>query len=688
MGSSDYAPTLKRSFSQLDRPREPFDVNGRQKRYQSSSSRKPSSSSKPDETVFRMLSPASQTGGIIGKGGSIIKSIRRDTGAMIRIEDAIQGVDVRVVTISARAFRPAQKGENELSKNIAQNEGHGNEERVDGIEESQQADEEMRKDSDEGHVNEQGLDGRSLENGIESLQTSEGNEQLKASPAQEALLRVFLRIVETTEETQDADEQDISKITAKLLVPTSEVGCVLGKKGKIIEQMREETRAQIRILSADQTPPCAAPTDEVVQIVGDIEAVKKALLAVSSRLQENPVKVQGQAFPEQPPARGNLLQKASSSGFDVDLKTHVSYSRPVVGEHTSYPSDRSLHLSESFPGVGDDVTFRILCPKEKVGSIIGKGGSIVSNIREETGAKIRIDVSSPESEERVILINATEHMDETLSKAQAALMRVHSKIIDPGPDKDAVVTTKLLVPSDQVGCLIGKGGAIIAEMRKVTRANIRIYGKEHLPPGASESDELVQIVGDIEVSQAALMRIATRLRNNLFHGKYGDTFKPAVGINMQGGNANLCDVGRRSEASWGRLHSSLSDVSSKDTSLMDGYNRNSVLPISSSRQSQEVGRRGFSRSGLQLSHEGDFARSNTAIVTSTTVEVVVPERLLGSIIGHSGNNLAEIRQISGAAVKLHKPRPGALGWTVEISGTPEQTHSAQSLLQAFILSGQ
>lgn len=45
-------------------------------------------------------------------------------------------------------------------------------------------------------------------------------------------------------------------------------------------------------------------------------------------------------------------------------------------------------------------------------------------------------------------------------------------------------------------------------------------------------------------------------------------------------------------------------------------------------------------------------------------------------------------QISGAKVKLHDVRPGSSERMVEISGTPEQAHAAQSLLQAFILSGQ
>lgn len=45
-------------------------------------------------------------------------------------------------------------------------------------------------------------------------------------------------------------------------------------------------------------------------------------------------------------------------------------------------------------------------------------------------------------------------------------------------------------------------------------------------------------------------------------------------------------------------------------------------------------------------------------------------------------------QISGANVVVHDPKPGAAEGVVIVSGAPDQTHFAQSLIQAFILCGQ
>lgn len=59
----------------------------------------------------------------------------------------------------------------------------------------------------------------------------------------------------------------------------------------------------------------------------------------------------------------------------------------------------------------------------------------------------------------------------------------------------SILTTRLLVPSSRIGCLIGKGGSIISEMRNLTRANIRIISieNENLPMVASEDEQMVQV---------------------------------------------------------------------------------------------------------------------------------------------------------------------------------------------------
>lgn len=185
---------------------------------------------------------------------------------------------------------------------------------------------------------------------------------------------------------------------------------------------------------------------------------------------------------------------------------------------------RNISTFDATPKANDTV-YRILCPGSKIGGVIGKGGNIINALRDETHAKIRIVDGIPGADERVVIIssqstgisgqntnedprndgpNEKEHeLMHPLCPAQDALLKVHDRIVveedqdgnliyEPN-EHDDVVTARLLVPSVQVGCLLGKGGTIIQQLRNDTGATIRIMPAEHLPADAIGTDELVQV---------------------------------------------------------------------------------------------------------------------------------------------------------------------------------------------------
>lgn len=153
----------------------------------------------------------------------------------------------------------------------------------------------------------------------------------------------------------------------------------------------------------------------------------------------------------------------------------------------------------------DHTVYRYLCPLRKIGSIIGIGGDIAKQLRAQTHARIRISETIPGCDERVVTIYSTSdetnsYGNEQVSPAQDALFRVHDKVAAEEPPVNGVfeeplqITVRLLVPSDQIGCVIGKGGHIVQNIRNETHAQIRILGSEHLPPCALSSDELIQVL--------------------------------------------------------------------------------------------------------------------------------------------------------------------------------------------------
>lgn len=86
--------------------------------------------------------------------------------------------------------------------------------------------------------------------------------------------------------------------------------------------------------------------------------------------------------------------------------------------------------------------------------------------------------------------------EDTFSPTIEAAVRIQPRCSEKGERDSGIIsfTTRLLVPSSRVGCLIGKGGAIVSEMRRLTKANIRILSKGDLPKIAYEDDEMVQVL--------------------------------------------------------------------------------------------------------------------------------------------------------------------------------------------------
>ncbi|KAL1186005.1 hypothetical protein V6Z11_A01G149400 [Gossypium hirsutum] len=159
-------------------------------------------------------------------------------------------------------------------------------------------------------------------------------------------------------------------------------------------------------------------------------------------------------------------------------------------------------------GLEEEVVFKLLCQADKVGSLIEKGGSVIAD-------------TSHDSNERIV------HAEQRYSPVQDAVVRVQSRIAKIGYEPGAPIVARLLVPSQQVGYLFGKGGHIVSKMRRATGANIRVSSKEQLSKSAGlKNDEVVQVIGSLQSVQDALFHITGRLRESILPMK-----PPFPGIN-------------------------------------------------------------------------------------------------------------------------------------------------------------
>uniref|UniRef100_A0A8C7A5V0 Poly(rC) binding protein 2 n=1 Tax=Neovison vison TaxID=452646 RepID=A0A8C7A5V0_NEOVI len=135
-------------------------------------------------------------------------------------------------------------------------------------------------------------------------------------------------------------------LTIRLLMHGKEVGSIIGKKGESVKKMREESGARINI-SEGNCP------ERIITLAGPTNAIFKAFAMIIDKLEED----------------------ISSS-----MTNSTAASRPPV-------------------------TLRLVVPASQCGSLIGKGGCKIKEIRESTGAQVQVAGDMlPNSTERAITI--------------------------------------------------------------------------------------------------------------------------------------------------------------------------------------------------------------------------------------------------------------------------------------------
>nr|KAJ0193283.1 hypothetical protein LSAT_V11C800433470 [Lactuca sativa] len=200
------------------------------------------------------------------------------------------------------------------------------------------------------------------------------------------------------------------------------------------------------------------------------------------------------------------------------------------------------------------------------------------------------------------------------------------KGMDMASSSGAQVSARLVISQNQMGCLLGKGGSIVEDMRKMTGAFIKI---------------VENVIGEMINVRDALYSVTGRLRNNLFSNKMSNSHETGTGTKRH--NTNLTQA-------MDNLKLSSSSI---DRPMTPG---NWHIP--------------------DISTGSTSVDRSAAIVSNMSVEIL------------NGSNLTRLRQILGAKVVVHELRSGTSDHIVVISGTPNETQSAQSLLQAFILADQ
>lgn len=139
-------------------------------------------------------------------------------------------------------------------------------------------------------------------------------------------------------------------------------------------------------------------------MVGDGNAVKKAIAIIASRLKEAMLR-KGGSF------RGSLPSSDPYYSPDDDVGTPMNSSRSNYVHHRSsynYESHTSS-ASDSMQGYsGEELVFQILCPNDIIETVMAESSGLVQTLQVDIGVDVKVSDSVPGSEERIITISSDE----------------------------------------------------------------------------------------------------------------------------------------------------------------------------------------------------------------------------------------------------------------------------------------
>ncbi|NXA79602.1 PCBP3 protein, partial [Thryothorus ludovicianus] len=322
-------------------------------------------------------------------------------------------------------------------------------------------------------------------------------------------------------------------------------------------------------------------------------------------------------------------------------------------------------------GLNVTLTIRLLMHGKEVGSIIGKKGETVKKMREESGA--RINISEGNCPERIVTITGP---TDAIFKAFAMIAyKFEEDITNSMSNSTATskppVTLRLVVPASQCGSLIGKGGSKIKEIRESTGAQVQVAG-DMLP---NSTERAVTISGTPDAIIQCVKQICVVM---LESPPKGATIpyrpKPAsTPVIFAGGQAYTIQ-GQYAIPHPDQL-TKLHQLAMQQTPFTPLGQTTPAFPA-------ELCCIASASSNMFPC----ICPGLDASPPASTHELTIPNDLIGCIIGRQGTKINEIRQMSGAQIKIANATEGSSERQITITGTPANISLAQYLINARLTS--
>uniref|UniRef100_A0A4W4H7D9 Insulin-like growth factor 2 mRNA binding protein 2a n=1 Tax=Electrophorus electricus TaxID=8005 RepID=A0A4W4H7D9_ELEEL len=320
-----------------------------------------------------------------------------------------------------------------------------------------------------------------------------------------AACRMILDIMQK----EASDTKVTEEIPLKILAHNNLIGRLIGKEGRNLKRIEEESGTKITISSLQDLT--IYNPERTITVQGGLDACCKAEVEIMRKLREayeNDLATINQQTSLIPGLNLSALgifspglpMLRSASGTQGAPKAPAPSYSPLLS-HSShlgalYGVTPAAPLSQPLPVV------YLFIPTQAVGALIGKKGQHIKQLAQFSGASIKIATAeSPDVTERMVIITGP---PEAQFKAQG---RIFGKLKEENffsAKEEVKLETHIKVPSSAAGRVIGKGGKTVNELQNLTSAEV-IVPRDQSP---DENDEVfVKITGHFFASQTAQRKI-------------------------------------------------------------------------------------------------------------------------------------------------------------------------------------
>lgn len=334
-----------------------------------------------------------------------------------------------------------------------------------------------------------------------------------------------------------------------------------------------------------------------------------------------------------------------------------------------------------------DAAIKFLLSNNLAGSIIGSGGSAIKSLIEVSGANVHVSGAGdvyPGSPNRVVYITGTER---AVSLAQSLLWEMigqqsaeTEKAWDPAVAKaspgeydNVEVAACVAIPAASAGLIIGRGGATIRALSDKSGAAVTLNDKDEIENEQTQ-ERVLTIAGTVSSCMECTALVLSKLMEESDGCVYEHNGTRYPRITASAGRST---AGRRRQAN-------VTDIDrAGHRNIVDEMRAVGTLPAKRKVSLYHTGVGGSSRKGGGGVHDTIPSSDSFAVSTNTTIELAVPDSMVGAVLGVQGVTLGEIISLSGADVKLSKRGEFIEGTTnrlVTIVGTPMCARTAQTLV--------